>query len=50
MEPVVPMTVAEIITEAVELITTLGLMPFVTVGAIVGAATLLFRRVKSAAR
>lgn len=48
--PVPPMTPAEIITAGSAVINDFGLMPFITVSAIVGVAIFLFVRVKRGAR
>ena len=45
-----PTTSADFITAGVDLITSFGLMPVIMAFAIVGVATSLFRKAKSAAR
>jgi len=48
--PEPPMTVAEIITAGSGLVTDFGLMPYITVAAIVGIAVVLYARFRRASR
>lgn len=48
--PEPPMTVAEIITAGSGLVTDFGLMPYITVAAIVGIAVVLYSRFRRASR
>jgi len=48
--PVEAVTVAEVLNSGVAIIQTFGLMAFITFGALVGAAVMLYRRFRSASR
>lgn len=48
--PVVPPTITEIINTGVSTVQLFGLLPFVMFGGFVGAAYMLFKRMKAGAR